>query len=132
MSQYLTNKVETIVDAGTSLASAVETKEIKLDNFQTVKIVISTGEGDATTTKATLVAIRPDATEQEVKSYDIIIGAETVTEINVVANEIAHFDATAIKLVLDAVADTTITCGAVAVLGEPRYAVETETTEETE
>ena len=53
MSQYLeTNKIEIIADPGTSLASAIETKEVKLDNYQSTKVVISTGEGDATKTTA--------------------------------------------------------------------------------
>ena len=133
MSQYLeTNKIEIIADQGTSLASAIETKEVKLNNYQSAKVVISTAEGEETTTTARVVAILPDATEQEIKTQEITIGANAESEINVVANEIAHYDATSIKIKIDAVADTDATCGIVAVLGEPRYAVEKEQVETTE
>ena len=129
MSQYLeTNKLEIIAEQGTKLDSAIETKEIKLDNYQSAKVVISTGDGETAITKATVVAIKPDATEQEVKGIDITIGANTETEINVVANEIAHFDATSIKIKVDAVAGTAVTCGIIAVLGEPRYEIEKDDT----
>ena len=67
MSQYLeTNKIEIIAEPGSSLASAIETKEVKLDNYQSAQIVISTGEGDTATTKASVVAILPDATIPQV------------------------------------------------------------------
>lgn len=127
MSQYLeSNKIEIIAEPGTSLASAIETKEVKLDNYQSTQIVISTGEGETSTTKASIVAILPDATEQEIKNEEITIGGNTETRINVVSNEIAHYDSKSIKIKLDAVAETSVTCGIVALLGEPRYAVETE------
>ena len=133
MSQYLeTNKVEIIADQGTSLASAVETKEVKLNNYQSAKIVISTGEGDEAVATAKVVAILTDATEQEIKTEEITIGGNAESVINVVANEIAHYDATSIKIKIDAVADSEVTCGIVAVLGEPRYAVEKEQATETE
>ena len=128
MSKYLeTNKIEIIAEQGSSLASAIETKEVKLDNYQAAKIVISTGEGDEATTTARVVAILPDATEQEIKNQEITIGENSESEINVVANEIAHYDATIIKIKIDAVADTEVTCGIIALLGEPRYAIEKET-----
>ncbi len=131
MSQYLeTNKIEIIAEPGSSLASAIETKEVKLDNYQSAQIVISTGEGDTATTKASVVAILPDATEQEIKNEEITIGGNTESRINVVANEIAHYDATSIKIKIDAVASTTVTCGIIALLGEPRYAVEKEASAE--
>ena len=52
MSQYVINKIETLVDAGTSFASAITTKEVKLDNYQSAKVVVTTGEGEATKTTA--------------------------------------------------------------------------------
>ena len=130
MSQYLeTNKLEIIAEPGSSLASAIETKEIKLDNYQSAKVVISTDDGESATTKATVVAVGADATEHEIKTQEIRIGANAESEINVVANEIAHYDATSIKIKIDAVADTEVTCGIVALLGEPRYAIEKDDTE---
>ena len=133
MSQYLeTNKIEIIAEPGTSFASAIETKEVKFDNYQSTQIVISTGEGDVAKTTARVIAILPDTTEQEIKNEEIEIGGNIETRINIVANEIAHYDATNIKIKVDAVADTTITCGIIALLGEPRYAVETEQVERVE
>lgn len=127
MSQYLeTNKIEIIADPGTSLGAAVETKEVKLDNYQSTKILISTTEGTEAKTIARVVAVLPDATEHEIKNTEITIGANTESEINIVANEIAHYDATSIKIKIDAVDGSTVTCGVVALLGEPRYAIEKE------
>lgn len=134
MSQYLTNKVEVLVDDGTSFASAITTKEIELNNYQSAKLVVNTSEGDETTTNAKVVAILSDATEVEIKTEKITIGGNKQAEINIVANEIAHYDATKVKISIDAVDGTDVTGGVVAILGEPRYAVEveTETTEETD
>lgn len=133
MSQYLeTNKIEIISEQGSTLASDIETKEVKLNNYQSAKIVIKTGEGAEATTTAKVVAILPDATEQEIKSQEITIGENAESEINVVANEIAHYDATSIKIKVGAVADSEVTCEIIALLGEPRYAVETEEVETTE
>ena len=130
MSQYLeTNKIEIIAEPGTSLASAIETKEVKLDNYQAAKIVISTDDGDSATTKATVVAVLSDASEIEIKATEINIGGNAENEINIVANEIAHYEATSIKIKIDAVENTTVSCGVIALLGEPRYAIEKEITE---
>lgn len=130
MSQYLeTSKLEIIAEPGSSLASAIETKEIKMDNYQSAKVVISTDDGESATTKATVVAVGAGATEHEIKTQEITIGGNAESEINVVANEIAHYDAISIKIKIDAVADTAVTCGIVALLGEPRYAIEKDDTE---
>lgn len=121
MSQFVNDKVEILVDTGAIFASAIETDEVKLDNYQSAKVVIKTGEGDVATTNATVVAVLPDETEVEIKSQEITIGAETTTEINIVANEIAHYDATGFKLKIDAVASSAIEGSIALVLGEPRY-----------
>lgn len=126
MSQYLTNKVEVLVDGGTSFGSAITTKEISLDNYQSAKVVITTGEGAEATTNAKFVAVLPDATEVDIKSEEITLGADRQVELNIVANEIAHYDATKVKVVIDAIDGTDITGSVVAVLGEPRYAIEAE------
>lgn len=123
MSKYLTNKTEVLAEA-TSFASAINTKEVKLDNYQSAKVVISTGEGDEAKANAKVIAILPDTTEQEIKSQEITIGANSVSEIDIVANEIAHYDATGFKISIDAVADSTITGNIVVVLGEARYSEE--------
>ena len=121
MSQYVINKIETLVDAGTSFASAITTKEVKLDNYQSAKVVVTTGEGEATKTTAKVIAILPDASEKEIKSQELTIGNNTESKIDIVANELAHDDATAFKITFDAVAETTITGNIVVVLSEPRY-----------
>ena len=125
MSQYLeTNKIEIIAEPGTSLASAIETKEVKLDNHQSTQIVISTGEGEAATTTAKVIAVLPDATEKEIKSQEITIGNNSENKINIVANEIAHYDATSFKIAIDKVADSAITGSVIVVLGEARFSEE--------
>lgn len=122
MSQYLeTNKIETIAEPGSNLASVIKTKEVKLDNYQSAKIVVRTSEGDIATTKVSVVAILPDTTEQEIKNEEITIGGNTETVIYIVANEIAHYESTSIKIQIDAVPETSVTCSIVALLSEPRY-----------
>lgn len=124
MSIYLTNKIELLIENGKIFDAGIKTKAIKLDNFQSAKFVISTGEGETATTKARILAVLQDGTEQSIKEQDITIGANTQTDIDVVANELAHYEATSVKLEIDAIVDNTIYGGVVVVLGEPRYAVE--------
>ena len=124
MSKYINNKIESLVDAGASFASAITTKEVKLDNYQSAKVVISTGAGDESTTIAKVIAILPDATEKEIKSQEITIGNNTESKIDIVADELAHDDANSFKITIDAVADSTITGSVVVVLGNARYSEE--------
>lgn len=124
MSQYLeTNKIKVIADAGTSLATAIETKEIKLDNYQSAKIVIKSSEGEETTTTAKVIALLPDKTEKELNNFEAVVGGKEF-ELNVVANQLAHYDATSFKIKVDAISESSLTCEIIAILGEPRYAVE--------
>ena len=120
MSKYITNKIQTIVAAGTSLAADVESEKVRLDNHQTAKIVITTDAGTEATTTAKVVAILPDATEKEVVSKEIKIGGIEST-IDFVANQLAHYDAVEFKVVITGVAETTVTGGVIVVLGEERY-----------
>jgi len=124
MSKYINNKIESLVDAGASFASAITTKEVKLDNYQSAKVVISTGAGDESTTIAKVITILPDATEKEIKSQEITIGNNTESKIDIVADELAHDDANSFKITIDAVADSTITGSVVVVLGDARYSEE--------
>ena len=124
MSKYINNKIESLVDAGASFASAITTKEVKLDNYQSAKVVISTGAGDEATTTAKVIAILPDESEKEIKTQEITIGNNTESKINIVADELAHDDANSFKITIDAVADSTITGSVVVVLGDARYSEE--------
>lgn len=124
MSQYLeTNKIEVIADAGTSLATAIETKEVKLDNYQSAKIVIKSSEGEEKNTTAKVIALLPDKTEKELNNFEAVVGGKEF-ELNVVANQLAYFDATSFKIKIDAISESSLTCEIIAILGEPRYAVE--------
>ncbi len=121
MSQYLNEKVIILADAGKIFAKEIETQGVKLDNYQSAKVCIKTGAGDKTTTNAKVVAILPDASEVEIKSEEITIGNLTETIINVVANELAHYDATEFKIKIDAIEGSTILGSITAILGEPRF-----------
>ena len=121
MGKYIIDKVENVIETGTALSEKVESKEITLNNYQSAKVVITTGEGETATTKASVVAILPDATEEVVKYVEITIGENAESIVNIVADEIAKKDAITCKVVIDAVADTTVTCGAVAILSDARY-----------
>lgn len=124
MSQYLeTNKIKVITEPGTSLATAIETKVVKLDNYQSAKVVVSSSAGDEATTRAKVIAILPDETEKELDNIELLVGGKEF-DINIVANQLAHFGATSFKIKIDAINESSLTCGIVVMLGEPRYAVE--------
>ena len=121
MSQYLKNEIKTVVPTGTALSAEVKSEKIDVSNSQSVKLVITSSEGDAATTNAKIVAVLADATEQEIKVQEITVGAKTETKISIVADEIAHYEAKEFIVVLDAIAESTLTCGVIAILGENRY-----------
>jgi hypothetical protein len=121
MSQYLKNEIKTVVPTGTALSAEVKSEKIDVSNSQSVKLVITSSEGDAATTNAKIVAVLADATEQEIKVQEITVGAKTETKIDIVADEIAHYEAKEFIVVLDAIAESTLTCGVIAILGENRY-----------
>lgn len=121
MSQYLKNEIKTVVPTGTALSAEVKSEKIDVSNSQSVKLVITSSEGDAATTNAKIVAVLADATEQEIKVQEITVGAKTETKIDIVADEIAHYGAKEFIVVLDAIAESTLTCGVIAILGENRY-----------
>ena len=121
MSQYLKNEIKTVVPTGTALSAEVKSEKIDVSNSQSVKLVITSSEGDAATTNAKIVAVLADATEQEIKVQEITVGAKTETKIDIVADEIAHYEAKEFIVVIDAIAESTLTCGVIAILGENRY-----------
>ncbi|MBQ7798293.1 MAG: hypothetical protein IJ371_04145 [Clostridia bacterium] len=120
MSKYITNKIKTIVNAGTSFASDVESEKVDLTNYQSAKIVITTDAGTEAKTNASVIAILPDNTEKELATIEIAIGG-TENVIDFVANKLAHYDATAFKVKIAGVAETKITGGVIVILGEERY-----------
>ena len=101
MSQYLKNEIKTVVPTGTALSAEVKSEKIDVSNSQSVKLVITSSEGDAATTNAKIVAVLADATEQEIKVQEITVGAKTETKIDIVADEIAHYEAKEFIVVLD-------------------------------
>ena len=123
MSQYITNKSEILKESGAIFASDIKTDNIKLDNYQSAKVIIESGEGDAVETTVS-VCITKDEEEIVVKEKTITIGANIVSGIDVVANELAHYDATEFYVKVAKVADSVITGTIYAILAEPRYAIE--------
>lgn len=121
MSQYLKNEIKTVVPTGTALSAEVKSEKIDVSNSQSVKLVVTSSEGDAATTKAKIVAVLADETEQEIKVQEITVGANTETKIDIVADEIAHYETKEFIVVLEAIAESTLTCGVIAILGENRY-----------
>ena len=98
MSQYLTNKIVVIVESGTAFSSDVNSKEVELDNYQSAKVVIRTGAGEEKDTIAKIVAVLPDNSEVKIREESIKIGNNTETIINIVANELAHYDSKKFKI----------------------------------
>lgn len=127
MSKIITNKIETIVAPGTSIASDVTSKKINLNNYQSAKVVISSSDGTSATTTAKVIAVIDTDNEVEIKSESIVIGGSRENAIDIVANEIAHYDAKAIKIEIAGITSSTLTIGAIVVLAEPRYEVQNDT-----
>lgn len=121
MSKYITNKMQTIVNAGTSFGTAIESKEVKLDNYQSAKVIITSSTGDEAKTKARVVAIIDENTTQTIKEVEVTIGASKETAIDIVANELARYDAVSFKIDIDAVDQSTVTGGVIVILSEARY-----------
>lgn len=121
MSEYLNEKIMNLMDAGAIFASAIQTPNIQLDNYQSVKVSIKTGEGDETKTLAKVFAVLQDESEVEVKTQEITIGNNVETIINVVSNELVHYDASEFTIKIDEIKDCTILGSITAILGEPRY-----------
>lgn len=124
MSQFNVDKVVILADAGTSLASAVTTKKIKLDNYQAVKVVVLTSAGTEEKTNIRLCEILGDGTNKELGCKEITVGNKAVSEANIVANQLAHDESVELFVKLDAVKNSTNTCQIIALLSEARYAVE--------
>ena len=123
MSQYITNKSQVLKESGAIFASDITTEKINLDNYQSAKVIIESGAGDAVETKVS-VCITKDEEEIVIKEKAITIGENIVSGVDVVANEIAHYDATEFYIKVSKVADSVITGTIYAILAEPRYAIE--------
>lgn len=124
MSQYLTNKIVTIADEGSAFSSDVNSKEVELDNYQSAKVVIKTGAGEEKDTIAKIVAVLPDNSEVKIREESIKIGNNTETIINIVANELAHYDSKKFKININKADGTDVTGSVSVILGEPRYTEE--------
>lgn len=121
MSQFNTDKIETIVEPGTSLGSNVYSKEVELANYQSAKVVIKTSAGEEASTIARVVGVLPDNSENVVKEETIKIGNSAESTINIVANELAHDDAKKFKVNINEVSASEVTCSVTVVLSEARY-----------
>ena len=121
MSQFNTDKIETIVEPGTSLGSNVYSKEVELTNYQSAKVVIKTSAGEEASTIARVVGVLPDNSENVVKEETIKIGNSAESTINIVANELAHDDAKKFKVNINEVSASEVTCSVTVVLSEARY-----------
>lgn len=121
MSKYITNKMETIVNAGTSFGTAIESKEVKLDNYQSAKVIITSSTGDEAKTKARVIAVVDENNTETIKEVEVTIGANKETAIDIVANELARYDAVSFKVEIDAVDKSSVTGSVIVILSEARY-----------
>lgn len=121
MSKYITNKMETIVNAGTSFGTAIESKEVKLDNYQSAKVIITSSTGDEAKTKARVIAIVDENNTETIKEVEVTIGKNKETAIDIVANELARYDAVSFKVEIYAVDQSAVTGGVIVILSEARY-----------
>ena len=121
MSQFIKDKVITIADEGSAFSSDVYSKEVELNNYQSAKVIIRTNAGSEAETIARVVSVLPDNSEGVVKEEKIKIGNSNVTEINVVANELAKVDAYKFKVNIVKVDGSDVTGSVTVVLSEARY-----------
>ena len=135
MSKYLINKVKKLTADGVSVATDITSESVDLDNFQSVKVIVNSGKAtttennetvettDTEDTTAKVYAVVPDGQDVLIKTIDITLGNNNVAEIDVTANEIAHYEVKSIKVVVTGIQDSTIKCSIFALLDEARYSL---------
>jgi len=120
MSKINLDKVKTLIAPGEIFSANITTNEIPLDNYQVAKVVIESGVGTEATTTIKILEVIGDTTK-EITSKDIKIGGYKQSEIDVVAEQLAHDEAKSFKVAISAVSSSAIVGCAFVVLSEPRY-----------
>ena len=129
MSQFLTNKIVCLVDKEVDYSEETKTKLLSFANYQSAKICFAVAGADeeaTANTNITINAVLEDGSKKEIRKQEITLRTASITDIDFVANEIAHDEATKIEIVVDAIENSEFKGNIFAVLGEARYEIENE------
>lgn len=117
---------KTIIKPGAIFNAEIETDIIGLDNFQSAKIVVASGEGTAKTVTAQVIATYADEEGEEkiLQEKEITIGDNAETSFIVDADKFAHNGHDAVYLKIANAEDANILGCVFVVLGNERYSAE--------
>ena len=140
MSQFLTNKIVCLVDSEVDYSEETKTKLLSFANYQSAKLcfaVAGADEESTANTNITINAVLEDGTKKEIRKQEIELRTASITDIDFVADELAHDEASKIEIVVDAIEDSEFKGNIFAILGNARYDIEndevvSENTENTE
>lgn len=129
MSKYLTEKIVSLVDKEVDYSKEVKTKELSFTNYQTAKICFAVaGENteNKATTNVTINALLDDGSKVEIRKEEIELVEASIVTIDFVADEISHYNARKIDIVLDAIDGSTFKGNIFAIVGHARYEIQDE------
>lgn len=127
MSKYLTERIVALVDKEVDFSKEVKTKELSFTNYQTAKICFAVaGENteNKATTNVTINAVLDDDSKVEIRKEEIELVEASIVTIDFVADEISHYNARKIEIVVDAIEDSTFKGNIFAVVGHARYEIQ--------
>ena len=96
-------------------------------NYQSAKICFAVaGEDTESTanTNITINAVLEDGSKKEIRKEEIELRTASITDIDFVADELAHVEASKIEIVVDAIEDSEFKGNIFAILGNARYDIE--------
>ena len=127
MSQFLTNKIVCLVDSEVDYSEETKTKLLSFANYQSAKLcfaVAGADEESTANTNITINAVLEDGTKKEIRKQEIELRTASITDIDFVADELAHDEASKIEIVVDAIEDSEFKGNIFAILGNARYDIE--------
>ena len=127
MSQFLTNKIVSLVDSEVDYSEETKTKLLSFANYQSAKLcfaVAGADEESTANTNITINAVLEDGTKKEIRKQEIELRTASITDIDFVADELAHDEASKIEIVVDAIEDSEFKGNIFAILGNARYDIE--------
>lgn len=127
MSKHLTEKIVALVDKEVDFSKETTTKELSFTNYQSAKICLAVAEDNSEITAKTNVkinAILDDESRVEIRNEEVELKTKNITEINFVSDELSHYEATKIEIVIEAISDTTLKGNIFAILGHARYEIQ--------
>ena len=127
MSQFLTNKIVSLVDKEVDYSKETKTKLLSFTNYQSAKICFAVaGEDTESTanTNITINAVLEDGSKKEIRKEEIELRTASITDIDFVADALGHDETSKIEIVVDAIEGSTFKGNIFAIVGNARYDIE--------